>query len=417
VRLAERPAVRRALWTFGTQGLSSASNFVLTVLVLTTASARTFALYSVCITTYLLILQFGRYVIGVPVLIVYSRSSESGESADAASSRPGPDAAVGLAAVAGVAATCVLVLVAVAWREVGPLFLVLAVAMPWLLAQDALRHVAISRRQPEVAARGDGTWLGLQLVASALVLAVGGRSATVLVAVWAAAGVAAAALLAARLRATPDFRRVGAWLGANAVLCRRVAGEFFTNSGSFYVLAYGLAALAGAEELGYLRAAQTLFGPASVVLLGGAVFGIAETVRVRQLGNEGIVRFTVLLAAALTALAILCGTAVIVLLPLVGPSLFPDVWSDVRAVMPWLTLLGAAMGISGAVTASLRALDDSAWVLTGRAVTSALSVAIGLPASAAWGATGVLVGLALPECVLAVRAWRRLRHLTGEAQP
>ncbi|MEW6155636.1 MAG: hypothetical protein AB1673_16895, partial [Actinomycetota bacterium] len=63
---------RRALWTFATQGLSSGSNFLLTLFVLAAAGAREFAVFAVCLTAYLLTLGLARYVIGIPVLLLHA---------------------------------------------------------------------------------------------------------------------------------------------------------------------------------------------------------------------------------------------------------------------------------------------------------------------------------------------------------
>ncbi len=400
-RLLERPAARRAAWTFASQGLSSASNFGLTVLVLATVPARTFAVFTVCLTTYLLLLQLARYVIGIPLLIDAGADAEG----DAAGQAP----AVGLAAIAGAATIPLFAAAAVAWAPGRTLLVALAVTMPFLLVQDALRHAAIARGRADLAAAADAVWVVL-LVAGAAAAA-GGRevSATQLVGAWAGAGVVSAALLSWWLRLRPALGRAGQWLRANRVLCRRVAVEFLVNSGSYYALSYGLAALAGAVQLGYLRAAQTLFGPASVVLLGGAALGVPESVRIRGDGAR-LTRFARLLSAGLAALSVVCGAAVYAALPAAGPKLFPDSWAAIRSVMPWLTLFGAAIGAGAGAIAGLRALGASRWVLRGRGVTGAAALAAGLPASAWFGARGTFVALGLAECGLAVLAWGELRR-------
>lgn len=397
--MLERPAARRAAWTFTSQGLSSASNFGVTVLVLAAVPARTFAVFSVCLTTYLLLLQLARYVIGIPLLV----GAEDPDQAPA----------VGLAAVAGAGVAPLFVVAAAFWRPGRSLLLALAVTMPFLLAQDALRHAAIARGRPELAAAGDGAWLLLMGAGSAVALAAKAHvTATELVAVWAAAGAVSAALLSWWLRLRPVTGGAPGWLLANRVLCRRVAVEFAVNSGSYYALCYGLAALAGAVQLGYLRAAQTLFGPASVVLLGGAALGVPESVRMRADGAR-LVRFAAGLSAGLAALSIGCGAAVYAALPAAGPKLFPDSWAAIRSVMPWLTLFGTAIGAGAGAIAGLRALGASRWVLRGRGVTGAVALAVGLPASAWFGARGTFVGLGLAECGLALLAWGEVRRMAA----
>ena len=392
----------RALWTIGTQALSSASNFLLSGVVLVVASARAFAVFSICLTTYLLVLQFARNVIGIPVLIHQAGGREvPGDGA--AEER---DGSAGFAVLSGLAIAPALVLVAAVWRESAPQFLVLAAAMPFLLVQDALRHVAIAVGRPQLAVAADGTWVVLQVVGFAVAIAAGADSPATLLSVWCAAGAVSAVGLGGLLHATPAVTGSVAWLRRNAALCRRLAVEFLVNSGSYYALSYGLVVMAGAGELGHFRAAQTLFGPASVLLMGGAALGVPESVRLRRDGSD-LLRLSARLSAALTVLSLVCGLGVYALLPIVGPELFPS-WPAVRAVMPWLTLFGAALGAGAGPIATLRALGASRWVLDARTLAACIVLVVGLPASALLGARGAFLALGIGECILAARAWRQV---------
>ena len=430
--------MRRGAWTFGTQGLSSLSNFLVTAVILFGVSGRPFALFSVAFTIYMLVLQGVRYVIGIPVLL----GAQPVDMATAAETPPAPDATdpsppvtttlgpegdrtpsaepiepgapSGLAAGVGLAVLPALLVTALAWHEAAPMVLVLAAGLPFLLAQDALRHVAIAQGRPHLAVTADGAWLGLQLAGSAILLAGTGDGArgeaTALFAIWVAAGAVSCGLLTVLLRARPGLERAMAWARANAALCRRVALEFVVTSGGYYTLCFGLAARAGAEELGLLRAAQTLFGPASVLVLGGATFGVPESVRMGHDRHE-TVRFARRLSLALGGISAACGLAVWALLPAVGPDILPDTWRAVRAVMPWLTVYGTALGVGAGATAALRARGDSRWVLTTRATASAVSLSLGLVATPALGVRGTLLGLLVAECMLAARSWARFHRL------
>lgn len=402
-----RATAGRAAWTFATQGLSSTSNFLLSAFVLAAAPARSFALFAVGLTTYLLSVQFVRNVVGIPVLVLYADAGDD----------QGEAGAVAVACLAGVLSGAALVVAAAVWREAAGQFLVLAAAMPLLLAQDALRHVAIARSRPQLAAAGDGLWVACQVVGSAALWATGTAGATSLLAVWAGAGASSAACLAAwaglgRPVRAAGLARARLWVRASAGLCRRLALEFVVTSGSYYALSYGLVVLSAPEQLGYLRAAQTVFGPASVLLLGGAVVGIPESVRLRHEVSR-LLRLALLISGGLTLLSLACGAVVYALLPTFGPDLFPDGWAAVRDIIPWLGVFGATIGAGAGAVASLRALDGSRWVLHGRGVAGVTALAVGLPGTVPFGARGALVGLALGEAVFAVRAWaefaRRLR--------
>ncbi|MFP5319065.1 MAG: hypothetical protein ACLGI2_12330 [Acidimicrobiia bacterium] len=416
-------------------------------MILFGVSGRPFALFSVCFTMYMLVLQAVRYAIGIPVLLGAQPVDGTGAPHGAVDiptappatdpappvTTPGPAAGPGgartmqapvaaahpaapsgLAVLAGLAALPFLVVTALAWHEAAPMVLVLAAGLPFLLAQDALRHVAIAEGRPHLAVTADGAWLALQVAGSAVLLAGGGDVSTAgavgLFAVWVGGGVASFGLLAALLGARPGFDAALAWARDNASLCGRVALEFVVTSGSYYTLCFALAALAGADELGLLRAAQTLFGPASVLVLGGATFGVPESVRIGRDQRETL-RFAGRLSLALGGISAACGALVWALLPALGPGILPDTWRAVRDVMPWLTAFGTAIGIAAGATAALRAWGDSRWVLTTRAGAGAASLAVGLTLTPALGARGTLVGLLVAEALLAARSWDRLRRL------
>jgi O-antigen/teichoic acid export membrane protein len=393
---------RVAAWTFGGQALSSASNFVVTLWALATLPGRQFALFSLCITTFLLVTQLSRALVSTPVLVLYADGGEPG----------GPPAALGAGVAFGAAASLVLAMAAAVAAAVagtgaiGP-FLVLAAALPALQYQDVLRHVCIARHRPQAAAASDAAWLVLQLAGFAALDATGGATATTIVAVWAGAGAAAGLGAGAALGLAPRVRRALRWWRANGVLCRRLACEFAANAGSYYVVAYGLAVVSGAAQLGHLRAAQALFGPVSVLLLGGTVLGIPESVR--AVGDGATLRrLTVRLSTGLAGIALMSGAALFVLLPIAGPRLLPGAWQTARPLIPALTVFGAGIGASAGALAGLRALADGRWIVVAQGVRGTLAVALGLAAAAQYGAAGALAGLALAEWLFATAAWSRL---------
>lgn len=395
---------RRVAWNLGAQALWSASNFVLVLLALVSVPARPFAVFSVAITTYYLAAQLARAVVGIPVLL-----SGSGPDDPAAARADDPPAAMAASALMGLVLAVPVAAVGLLWREGWGPFVVLAAGLAPLLLQDALRHLAIARYRPEVATGGDAVRLAAELVLATAVLVLGWESATALMGVWVASAAVSVGWLVVRLDARPRLDRALGWYRANAVLCRRLGIEFAMTASGFYVLSYALAALAGAEEVGYLRAAQTLFGPASVLLLGGAVLGVPEGVRARHEPAQ-LLRFAARLSAMLVALSLACGVAVYLALPAVGPRLFADIWEPVQDVMPALTVFGAALGFAAGPIACLRAVDDMRWIVTARMASTVLALVVGLPAAGAWGARGMLAALAFSEWVLAARAWVRLRR-------
>lgn len=395
---------RRASWALAGQAISSGSNFLLSVMVLAVASAREFATFAVGLTAYVFVLQLVRATVGVSITLLYS---EPGTHVDG--QRAAAGVAVAAAFLAGVAT-----LAGSAWAAQGRAQLVvLGLALPFLVWQDVARYACFADGRPELAAAADGLWLALAVAGSIVAFASGWASATVLLAVWAASGTVSAFTAGLRLGLLPHFGAAGRWLGAHRALSRQLAVEFLVSAGSHYAVYLVLAGLAGAGQLGRLKAAQTVLGPVVVLILGGAALGVPESVRAaddRRRLRALATRLSLLLGAG----AVAWGAAAWVALPRIGPSLFPETWSGARALVPGLTLFTVAMGAAIGSTGALRAVNENAWLVRVRAVSGVALVAGSGPAVASFGAAGALAAVTAGEATVALLAWHRLVHLTAE---
>lgn len=374
--------------------------------MLATATRAEFATFSIVLMSYLLVTQLCRSLLSLPILILYSGSAPSGLPHQARS-------VAGLAVSMGLCAAVPLVVAAVVSEAGRGQFTALAVLLPLLLYQDVVRHVAFARGEPKAAALSDGFWLALQLAASAVAVAVGHGSPAVILAVWGLAGAVSGCGFGVYLRALPSFRGMGAWVRDHRALCAGHWWEFAFISGSSYLLYYGLTILAGADQLGRIRAAQTFIGPVAVAILGGAAIGVPESVRLRH-DPIRLKRLALVIAAGLGVGSLMFGALVYAVLPTIGPEWFPDTWSGARPVIPVLALFSAGLAVSTGATCPLRALGQVRWIWRARGVTGATALVIGLAGAARWGANGALGALALTEALFAALAWRRLAAVLAE---
>lgn len=390
----------RTFWTLAAQVISSTSNFLLTLFVLSIASLGDFAIFSLCFTTWLLVCQLSRSAAGLPLMILYSEATDEDRRQDY-------QAAVGVSVATGCVAAIPLLTAAIVSSKGQAQFAVIGLFMPLLLFQDTLRHLAFAIGRPQIAAASDALWLGLQVAASLMAILLGQASTPALLAVWAMAGTVSGLAAGVHLKVYPRLGRFLPWLRLHATLCRRLVVEFVLNSGSYYLLLYGLVLLAGLGQLGRLRAAQTLIGPVIVILLGGNALGVPESVRMRNDGRP-LKGFAVTLSSSLAIICVVWGILAYLLLPVIGPDIFPDTWQAARPLIPLLSLFAAAVGVSAGANGALRAADQNSWILKCRATSGALALLAGLPASALWGAQGTLMALALSEVMFAFRAWAHL---------
>jgi O-antigen/teichoic acid export membrane protein len=125
---------------------------------------------------------------------------------------------------------------------------------------------------------------------------------------------------------------------------------------------------------------------------------------------DSLRRFAVLLSTGLGGIAVVGGGLAYVVLPALGPSLFPETWETARPVLPVLTFFAAAVGASTGPIAALRALRMAGWIVRNRTVSGCIGLVAGLVLAAEWGATGALAGLTLSETGFALAAWMRLRE-------
>jgi O-antigen/teichoic acid export membrane protein len=399
--------VARSAWSFIGQGLSSSSNFILSVLVLSQGTPAQFATLSIVLTIYTFFLLLLRAAVGLPVTLLYSKDLAQGREEELR-------AAAGATAGASVAvAAAVLVWALVSSSDRGQ-WLVLGALLPMLLLQDTARYACFALGRPRAAAEADGLWVVLQVLGSAAVLLVAADAgaATAFLAVWAGAGALSGCFLLGRTGLRPAPGHGYRWLDTHRRLSGRLVTDYVVGAGSHYAVFFALAVVAGSSELGRLKAAQTFLGPLIVLLLGGAVFGVPESVRA---GGDAarLWRLTLRLAGALVAAAMVCGSVVYLVLPVVGPATFPDAWETARPAIPLLTIFAAAVGASTGATSGLRAMDQNSWLLRVRFLTGPVLVLGSIPASALWGVNGALAALSLTEWTVVLLSWRRLRQVLG----
>lgn len=402
---AARDIVARSAWSLIGQGLSSSSNFILSVLVLSAGTASQFATLSIVLTIYTFFLLLLRAAVGLPVTLLYSKDLAHGREGELR-------AAAGVTAVASVVVAVAVLLWALGSSSDRGQWLVLGALLPMLLLQDTARYACFALGRPRAAAEADGLWVVLQVVGSAAVLLVvaDAGAATAFLAVWAGAGALSACFLLGRMGLRPALGRGYRWLDAHRRLSGRLVTDYLVGAGSHYAVYFALAVVAGAGELGRLKAAQTFLGPLIVVLLGGAAFGVPESVRAGG-DPERLWRLTLRLAGALVAASVVCGAVVYLALPAVGPATFPDAWESARPAIPLLTVFAAAVGASTGATSGLRARDQNSWILRVRFLTGPVLVLGSIPASAVWGVNGALAALALTEWAVVALSWRRLRRV------
>ncbi|MQA33380.1 hypothetical protein [Modestobacter roseus] len=395
---------RERLFTLLDQGLSSVTNFALSLVAARELGVAELGAFAVAAATYLIALGLVRAACGETLLVRYGGA--------AAGQWPAlTRASTGLAAGAGcLIAVVVAVAGLVVGGRVGPALLGLAATLPALLVQDAWRYCFLGRGRAGAAAALDGVWAVLLVPAFATLLLADRVSAGSLLLAWGLAGAASLPVALAVDRSVPDLLLGRRFLRDNSQLIRRYCLESLTGFGAYQLLVYGLAAQFGLALAGALRLATTALSPVNVLFQGAYTIATLRSVRLRDRGSAEHLRWSVTVGAALAVVAVVW-TAVLLLLPsswvvgLLGPE-----WPEVRGVVALLGVWLVAIGLQSGAATGLHGLADSGRSLTAQLLSAPALLVLAWAGAVLAGVTGVAVGYAAAGAVSGVVWWTLYRR-------
>lgn len=404
---------RGAGLTLADQVVSSASNFVLGVLVARAGGADALGSFGIAFLIWLTVLGANRALVTEPMTVGGSTEREDAQL------REGMLASV----VLGVGAAGLLATVATALLLAGIDAVVLLALAPWipsLLAHDYWRGMAYRLQRPDHALTSDAVFAAVQGCITFALFALEVASVPAFLAAWGIGATAGAAtgLCLARVRMT--CRGGLAHLRTLWPRSRWFLAEFGTMfpSDQGYLLLLPL--LLGTVQFGAYRAGTSLIGPALVIFVAAGNVGLPECVRrLRYHGVSGLAAYTPRLTGAVLALTILyCGTVALLAEPLLRLTYgegFTDgvVVTQLVAAQFAITAVGFGYGVALKAAGQMRQL----WAV--RAATAVVAIggvivlapALGLVGA---GLVGVLAGVTY---TVGVMAGYRRSHRRGFSIP
>jgi len=392
-----RATERRVAWGLLDQVVSSGSNFLATIIAAKVLSAENFGAFALAVAVALVVVFLARGLASDPLSTAHA--SDSPEELRAAARMAAATTLFVTSACSVVTAVVGLAIGGVA----GPVLVALAVVLPGLAIQDLLRFVLIIGGHAKRTFLNDLFWLVVQVPLMALAGATGSGAIVMLLA-WGVAG-NLAALLGFWQTRTPlgGPGAIRPWLGRH-----RNLWPFFVLDNLVYqainlVLVIVIALTSTLAQVGGFRAAMTIYAPLAII--GRGVVGVAVPELARRRDDPVAVRrLGLLIAWALTPLAVI-GAGLTQLIPdHVGASILGDSWSMAE---PLLLLAGAVTAVSlftvGTV-AGIRALGAGREGLTARILVSLVAIAFGSVGAVVDGAYGALMALALSS-PLQIATW------------
>lgn len=377
------------------QVLSGLSNFMAVALIARSATPVAFGRFAVCYAVFLGILGLTRRLWGTRLAM------SSPADATLVELRALLGASV-LAIPATVAVLVVPALLVTGWRS-GSILLVLAVALPVVIAQDLCRYAAVSAGKPLVAVISDLVWV------VAVAAGYAARPPMIIaLAVW--AGGAAAALVAAlvALRVLPALSQGWPVLRSRHATSEVSAIATISSSFATYVT-LGLATLTlGAAATGALRGAPTVMAPVNALF---TFTGLAMLPSVFRAPPHQHPRLIAQMSALLAAASVGWGGTLLLLPNWAGELLLGETWLGARSVLPWTTVEYVGLAMIAGVALGLQARQRARLLAIVSLVEAGLVlVCAGVAALLATSAPGFAAGLAtasLVNSVVVVLVYRR----------
>jgi hypothetical protein len=402
--------MRRLSWGLGDQILSSATNFVLGLLVARSFPPGEFGAFSIAYAVYVLALGGSRALSGEPLVVRFSDRS-------AADWRVGVRSAASTAMTVGaiVGAACVgsgLLLG-------GPLrisLLVMGPLLPLLLVQDVWRFGFFAEGRGGRAFLNDAVWAIVLFSALAFVLTTGRSSVGWLVAAWGGAGAAAGFFGVLQTGIVPSAgRSAWSWLRTQKDLAPRFFAEFALSGATSNLSLIAIGAITELTQVARLRAGQVALGPLNVLFTGAGVVTVAEGVRRLRRSPSALFRSSVRISIALGALALAWGFMVISLPDRVGATVLGQNWTGARSVILPLSIGSASVGLAFGPVTGLRSLAAAKRSLRGRSIDATVTTVMVLGGAVVSGATGAAWGLALAGAIRTPMWWWQFARGIREA--
>lgn len=411
--LDRRASRFRARWSIADQGLSSLSNFMLVIVVVTTSSIEDVGGFGLIYATYFLLLFVARGFATDPLVIRYAGvGGDDWRRVAAPAVGASASLAVGMASV--ICATVVFL-----DSSLVDGFVMLAVLLPGLLTQDAWRMAFYCLGRPQQAFWNDLGFLGLQVIGF-LGLAIATEMDMLhLLAVWGAAAYLCAGLASLQARLLPSWRSAWTWLFGNRDCGPAYAGDYVANRGAEHITLAIVSALAGLAATGAVTACRSLFSPLAAIQTAVTAFALPEAARLRVEGSmqrlRGLVWRT---TGAITMMILLAGVALYWVPEGIGIAVFGDIWRPAHELIVPMTAFSIANAVSFGVWIGLRGLQLAKATFVARIVSSILLLGATSVGVLLWGPVGAVWGMTagmLVQAVWFVSIFER-QHQPGRVQ-
>jgi O-antigen/teichoic acid export membrane protein len=368
------------------QILSGLSNFLAVALVARSATPAEFGRFAVAYTLFVAELSLARRLWGTRLAMTSSHTAALVELRSLLG-------ATVLALPVAIIALTVPSLLVTGWST-WAILLVLAVALPVVIAQDLCRYAAVAAGRPLVAAGSDLVWL-VAVVAGYAVR----PPILVALVIWAAGAVAGLIFALFALKILPAISQGWAVLRSRHATSEVSAIATVSSSLATYVT-LGLASFTiGATAAGTLRGAPTVMAPVNTLFMFTGLAMLPVVFRASQREHP---RFIARLSGLLLVAAVAWGGILLLLPDWAGELLLGQTWAGARSVLPWTTIEYVGLSIIAGVGLGFQARERARLLAVVSLLEAALVIVTAVVAALlATSARGYAAGLATASLISA----------------
>jgi O-antigen/teichoic acid export membrane protein len=380
-----RQASGRLTWGVADQGMSSLTNFLLSIFVARTLGVTQFGAFSLAYLTFGIAINASRGLSIEPLLIRFSGT-------DLPTWRRATAGSTGTALLVGLASgVCAFAAGSVVGGATGLAFIALGLTLPGLLLQDSWRYSFFALGRGHLAFINDTIWAAIQIPVLLFLKISGHANVFWFVLAWGGGATVGAVIGALQARVMPSMRDATQWLVRHRDLGPRYLAENTGGNATDTVRGYGVSYILGLAAVGYIQATNVLMGPFKIIFFGIGLITIPEAARVLRRSPRRLPLFCVALSTGLTGMALAWGVVLLVALPLgLGHLMLGSLWRPTYPLVLPATLGVMAMCASTGAGVGLHGLGAARRSLRAVILTSVLIVAGSLAGAVTGGTLGTM---------------------------
>ncbi len=400
---------RRLGWGAADQGMSSLTNFLLSVYVARTLGAVAFGVFSLAYVTYAFALNASRGLCTDPFVVRFS-------GVDPPTWRRAVARCTGTALIVGlVTGACAIVAGRLLGGTAGLGFLALGLTLPGLLLQDSWRYAFFAQGRGHHAFINDTVWAAVLIPSLAFLRISGHANVFWLVFAWGASAAAGAAIGPLQAKVMPSLAGAWEWLVRHRDLAPRYLAEGSASTASTQLRTYGFDLILGLAAVGYIQAATTLMGPFRIVFLGMGLFMVPEAAILLRRSSRHLSLFCLAASGGMALLGLAWGVLLLVALPRgLGHLMLGSIWRPTYPLVLPTTLWVMGTGALSGALVGLHALAAARRSLSAALFVSALGLASSLAGAMTAGTVGAIWGSAVTSWIGVLVSWIQLRKALHE---